>query len=74
MILGFPFLAIVPSLAAMAGPWIAFRIWKTEPSDAYNRYLALAGMVLIFFAISFCLALWLTSVVSADLMKGGWRG
>lgn len=53
--MGYPWLAILPGIAAQPVAWLALQIWKTPPSPVYNKYLAMSGAGLILFALVFCL-------------------
>ena len=47
-----------PLAAAIPGLLIALGVWRTEPSPAYNRFLAIAGLQLIVFTI-----LWVAAIL-----------
>ena len=47
-----------PLAAAIFGVLISLGVWRTEPSRAYNRFLAVAGLQLILFTI-----LWVAAIL-----------
>lgn len=47
-----------PLAAAIPGVLISLGIWRTEPSRAYNRFLAIAGLQLIVFTV-----LWVAAIL-----------
>jgi 1,4-dihydroxy-2-naphthoate octaprenyltransferase len=49
-------LAWWPLPAATPGLFVSWKVMRTEPSRAYNRYLALAGLQLILWTTLFCAA------------------
>lgn len=52
-------LAVLP-----LGGLIALWVWRTKPSQAYNRFLALSGLQLLLFALLLCLGIARSNVVS----------
>ncbi len=61
---GFESAFIWPLAVSPLGGLITLWVWRTRPSPAYNRFLALSGLQLLIFALLLCLGIARSNVVS----------
>lgn len=61
---GFESACTWPLAVSPLGGLIALWVWRTRPSPAYNRFLALSGLQLLIFALLLCLGIARSNVVS----------